>query len=200
MYPGGAYPQQPYPQQGYPPPGYGPPGYPGQYPGQDQPSAPLTPPAPVRISFALYLLTALISLVTILLAINSDLWEQAIREAGGDTQGLDGVTVDTVVTIAKTVTITVGGVFLALYLLFAFKMRAGRNWARITLTVLSALSILSVSSTGSVEVAGRTYSSATSTIVGWVGVALAVGAIVLMYNSQSNAYFRAVKDRRQLRG
>ncbi len=192
QYPGQPYPGQQYPgQQGYPQAYAG--GYPG---GQQQAPATPTPPTQVTAAFGIYLLTALISLISVVLTLNSDVWEQAIRESGATAQDLNGVSVDTLVSVAKGITVAVGMIFLALYLFFAFKMRAGRNWARITLTVLSALSILSVTSTGSVTVADRTYSSSLSTTTGWIGAALAVAAIVLMFMAPSNEYFRTVKARK----
>ncbi len=221
-YPQQGYPQQGYPQQGYPgqPVQFGQHGqqhggqqYPGQYPGQypqyggqpgypqsghpggypEQATKPKTP-STVTAAFAVYVLAAIMAAVGILLALNSDIWAQAVRDAGANAQDLNGVSVESVVNIAKGLVIGVGIVFVALYLLFAFKMRAGRNWARITLTVLSALSLLStVNATGSVTVANRTYTSSTSSVTGWIGVVLAVAAIVLMYLPASNEYFRTVK-------
>ena len=196
-----AYPQQQYPgQQGYPQQQYlgqqgYPQPYPGGHPGQQAPEKP-APPLQVNAAFGVYLLTALISLISVILTLNSDVWAQAIRDSGASAQDLNGVSVDTIVSIAKGIAVGVGVVFLALYLFFAFKMRAGRNWARITLTVLSALSILSVTSTGSVTVDNRTYSSSLATTTGWIGAALAVAAIVLMYMAPSNEYFRTVKARK----
>lgn len=189
QYPGG----QQYPGQQYP----GQQGYPQPYPGPSQPPGRTVAPAPVTAAFGVYLLAAAIALVGMVLALNSDIWAQAVRESGVDRQDLGGMSVDSVITIAKGLVIAVGVVFVALYLLFAFKMRAGRNWARITLTVLSALSLLStVNATGSLTINDRTYSSATSATTGWIGAVLAVVAIVLMYLPSANEYFRTVKAQR----
>ena len=121
-----------------------------------------TPPAQVTAAFGIYLLTALISLVGVVLALNSDIWEQAVRESGARAAGS-----------RRHVGRQRGqrrqghrrspsaSIFLALYLFFAFKMRAGRNWARITLTVLSALSIFVGHQHRLGDGRDRTYSSAT---------------------------------------
>jgi hypothetical protein len=73
-------------------------------------------------------------------------------------------------------------------------MRAGRNWARIVLTVLSALSIASAASpTSNVQFGDQTYSVGAYRAASWIGVALAVLAIILMFMRASNAYFTASK-------
>ncbi len=159
-------------------------------------NAPIEPPPTVRYAFYTYLAAAAVSLIGIVLTLSSDIWQQAIGAAGSQIE-TSGMSTDTVITIAKTTTIVFGLLFLALYLLFAFKMRAGRNWARVVLTVLSALSIVSVfSSQGSVTVNGHTYSAAASQLTGWLGAILAVAAIVLMYLTASNLYFATVKAAR----
>lgn len=185
-YPQQNYPQQNYPQQNYPQQGYAPQG----------PPPATSAPTPVTAAFFVYLATAALSLITIVLTLNSDIWDQAIAEGtrGADTGNIDP---QQLVSIAKGIVIGVGVVFLAVYLLFAFKMRAGRNWARITLTVFSALGLLSTfNATGSVTVNNRTFTSTSSEVTGWIGTLLAIAAIVLMYLPASNAYFRDVKARR----
>lgn len=68
------------------------------------------------------------------------------------------------------------------------------------LTVLSGLSILSSTSASSeVNVNGTIYRSSTSQVFSWIGTALAVVAIVLMFLPASNAYFTASKAARQQR-
>ena len=179
----------PYPNPAYPNPQYGVP----------QPR-PIAAPGSVQGAFGIYLITALLSLVGIVITLTSDIYDRAINEAANAGAVSGTISADQIVSIAKTVTIVVGVLFLALYLFFAFKMRAGRNWARIVLTVLSGLSILSVANTGSVTVNNRVYSSTMSLVSGWVGAALAVLAIVLMYLSASNQYFREVKAAQQRLG
>ncbi|MDQ3887276.1 MAG: hypothetical protein M3308_09805, partial [Actinomycetota bacterium] len=77
------------------------------------------------------------------------------------------------------------GLFLvALTLLFIFKMRAGRNWARIVLTVLGALSVLSaLFRLGQPQPAWSLVTSVLSML-------LVVGAIVMMYAKAANPWFR----------
>lgn len=63
--------------------------------------------------------------------------------------------------------------------LIAFAMRRGRNWARIVLTVLAALSIVATVLQGG----GAGW-------LLWLSVVLAVVAVVLMFVPASNAWFR----------
>ena len=152
-------------------------------------------PGSVTGAFVIYLLAAIVSILGIVLVVTSNVWSRAIAE--NNTSGVD---TQTLVNTAKIVTVVVGLIFVALYLLFAFKMRAGRNWARIVLTVLSALSIISAfSATSSVTVNGHVYRVSSQQASGWIGTVLAILAIVLMYLPASNAYFRDTKAARQQR-
>jgi hypothetical protein len=193
---GQSYPQQPYGQP-YPQQPYGQP-YPQQPYGQQPPPAPVAPPGSVNGAFFIYLIAAVLAVIAIILTLTSNVWEQAIADSGADTSG---VNVHSLVNTVKIVSVVFGVIFIALYLLFAFKMRAGRNWARIVLTVLSGLSIISSVSTTTtaVTVNGHVYKSSSTQLTGWIGVILAVIAIVLMYLPASNAYFKASKASRQLR-
>lgn len=175
----------PYPQQPYPP----------QQPDMYQGQAPLpVAPSTVRGAFIIYLIAALLALVGIVLSLTSNVWNEALAAADNNS----GVDTQTLVNTVKITTVVVGLILLGLYLLFAFKMRAGRNWARIVLTVLSALSILSpTTASSSVTVNGSVYKSSSTQLTGWIGAALGIVAIVLMFLPASNAYFAASKAARQ---
>ncbi|WIX89959.1 hypothetical protein [Amycolatopsis sp. DG1A-15b] len=101
------------------------------------------------------------------------------RQRGGN---LTDAQIDQAVNVTMIVAVVIAVVIAGLYLLFAFKLRAGRNWARIVLTVLAALQLLSV-------VTGQ------STVGGYVAVLAAVIGVVLSFTGPSNAYFAAVKGR-----
>jgi len=212
-YPNQGYPgQQSYPGAGYPPPpgeqgGYptqapyqGAAGYPGAYPG----GAGL-PPEPVRPNtvtwaFWCWIATTVASLITLIITLTSSVWTDAVN-AGVDSgirQSGQSINIDvqSLVNTVKIVSVIAFLVFAGVYLLFAFKMRAGRNWARIVLTVFGALTLLSSfnTSTSSVTVNGQTYASSNGS--NWVTAVLALAGIILMYVGQSNKFFADSKARR----
>lgn len=147
------------------------------------------PPSTVTGAFLIYLLVALIAAIGVVLVLTSGVWDEALKNAGSSS-----IDVDSLVTTAKVVAAVIGVIFLALYLLFDFKMRAGRNWARIVLTVLSVLSIFNAfSASASVTINNQVYQSSSSKALGWVTVVLSLVAIVLMYLPASNRYFSMSK-------
>lgn len=84
-------------------------------------------------------------------------------------------------------------VFLGLGLLFAFKMRAGRNWARITLTVLGSIAVLfSLLSFGdSPGVAGVGQTTVLFVVISVIQILLIVAAIFFMFRPAAAQYFAA---------
>lgn len=82
-------------------------------------------------------------------------------------------------------------VFVGLFLLFAFKMRAGRNWARLALTVFAVIGVANFLS-------GVANSGAELELM-WnlAEVAFATTAVVYMYRKESTQYFADYKQRRQ---
>ena len=212
-YPQQGYPQQGYPQQpGYPQPGYPQPGYPQQggygmpaYPGgpigayQGDPGPAPARPGTVVGAFWLWIAAAAAAVVSGVLVFTSDVWAQALAVAGGRAT-ISGVSVVTLISTVKTIAIVFMVIFVALYVLFAVKMLAGRNWARVVLTVLAALTIVgSFSAQASVTIDGTVYSAGSSQALRWVQLGLALVALILMWLAPSNAYFSAVKARRMIR-
>ncbi|MEV6620355.1 hypothetical protein AB0M83_04360 [Amycolatopsis sp. NPDC051106] len=86
-------------------------------------------------------------------------------------------------TVAQAVGIGVLVVLALLYLLLSFKLKAGRNWARIVLTVVTLLQVASLLATS-------------GTAVNYVSTAISVLALVLSYLPPSNAYVAQVKHHR----
>jgi hypothetical protein len=154
----------------------------------------------VKLAFYDWLLMTALSVVTLIVTLNSPIWDLAVQ-AGlrqANTQGGIAIDASSLVTTTKIIIVVVFGIFAALYLFFAFMMYGGRNWARIVLTVLGALTVLTAvtPTTGSVTVNGTTY-TATNYGINWISGILAVVAIVLMYLPQSNIYFKAAKAHRK---
>lgn len=69
-----------------------------------------------------------------------------------------------------------------LYVLFVFKMRAGRNWARIVLAALAVLGLLS-----------QGVLTGTTDLLALVSVLISVVGLVMMFMPASNAYFNRFK-------
>jgi hypothetical protein len=83
-------------------------------------------------------------------------------------------------TVAQAFGIAVLVVLALLYLLLSFKLKAGRNWARIVLTIVTLLQVASLVATS-------------GTPVNYVSTAISVLALVLSYLPPSNAYVTQVK-------
>ncbi|AOS61320.1 hypothetical protein TL08_02410 [Actinoalloteichus hymeniacidonis] len=83
-------------------------------------------------------------------------------------------------------------VFQAIFLIFVFMMRNGRNWARILLTVLAVLGL--VTSIGNLDSIGLQFEAggiaAVIGIIAILGLLLPIGATITMYLPPSNNYFK----------
>jgi hypothetical protein len=136
----------------------------------------LPAPSPVQASFWLWIVTAVLGLIgTVIGFTQRDAALAAVRAA--NTQHLDDATLQAAVTAGLAFAAVIAVVFAALYVLFAFKTRAGRNWARITLTVLTALRVLLL-------IPSHDLLSVLAAVV-------AVVAVVLLYLPASAAFFTA---------
>jgi hypothetical protein len=174
-------------------PGYAPPSYSGG------PAGPPARPTSVTLAFFAWLLMTALSLLSLIFVLTSPIWDQAV-DAGLRAADTNGVSIDasTLVNTAKITSVVGFLIGAGLYLLFAFKMRAGRNWARVVLTVIGALGVLSavLPTYRSVTVNGTTY-VVQNYGIHWISLALLVAALVLMFVPASNAYFTASKAYRQ---
>ncbi|MFJ7219243.1 hypothetical protein [Amycolatopsis sp. NPDC098790] len=147
-----------------------------------QPAAAPARPSTVEGAFWAFIASTVLSLVGGFLIFASrdaiaDTLRNSNRQSGGS---LTDAQIDQAVTITMVIALVIAVVIAALYLLFAFKLRAGRNWARIVLTVITALQLLSV-------LVGQ------STVLGYISVVAAVVGVVLSFLTPSNAYFAANK-------
>lgn len=202
--PGGSGYGAPGPGGGYPGGGYpgGAPAYPGgPYGAGGPPASKPARPGVVTGSFLIWVLGAIVSVVTVVLLFNNADWDRVVTEAiRQNPNGLNGITPQQVVNTLRGVFIGVFVVFAVLYLFFAYMMWGGRNWARIVLTVLGALGVLgslgSLNASNSFTFNGTTYTT-TTTSYNWIGGVLTIVAIVLMYLPAANAYFRDSKAYRQ---
>ncbi|MGH3438529.1 MAG: hypothetical protein ACRDRN_18925 [Sciscionella sp.] len=134
-----------------------------------------TPPTNVLAAFWLCVVTGVVWIVHVLVFMpDRDMVTASAQRAEGGV--LTPQQLHTVVTMAMVLVVVFTVVIAALCVFFAWKMRAGRIWARTTLTWITGVSII-------VSVGGDF----------WVGPVIAGLAVVAMYLPTSNAYFAAIK-------
>ncbi|WP_284975542.1 hypothetical protein [Arthrobacter sp. efr-133-TYG-104] len=138
-------------------------------------------PQLVNVSFWMLLGCALLTLISLPLTIvmlnssaGQSMVEQAIQAQG--TQD-PAVTVSNLINLAITFLVIISIIMIGLYTLVAFKIRRGKNWARILGTVLAALSLLGLAQLGLTTIT----------------ILLGIAAIVLLYLPSSAPYFRKAK-------
>lgn len=176
--------QQPYPQQ-------------QQQPYQQQPYLPPPPlsdselsgghggpavpePKEVRLSFFLWLAGALLLVVSSVLVLTQrgTALEEA-RRAQNQTPGVTTEQLESAVTAVLVFLVIIGVVLAALMAFFAVKARAGRNWARITLTILGVVVFL--------------YHLIGFSLIGVLIMLVVAAAVVTLYLPASKAYFDSAK-------
>ena len=146
-----------------------------------------TRPVTITVALAGYLVSTLSALVSaIVLGGYHDQIVDTLRTADARSGNrLTGAQLDHAATVLQAAGITVLLVIAAVYLLLAFRLRAGRNWARIVLTVITLFQIVSL-------IVAR------GTVLSYVSAAIAVIALVSAYLPASNDYIRQVKQARRL--
>ena len=101
-------------------------------------------PNTVTCAFWCWIATTVVSLIGLVLTLTSPIWDLAVAAAPGrQRRACSGTMCRAWSTRSRSSPWSIALIFVAVYLLFAFKMYAGRNWARIVLTVFGALSLLS---------------------------------------------------------
>ncbi|WP_197220608.1 MULTISPECIES: hypothetical protein [Bacteria] len=126
-------------------------------------------PTTVKISFWIFLIGLVLDVVAGIIMVISG----AALAASGSSATVEGTTAGGAVFIATGI---IALVFAAIQLLILWKMKAGRNWARIVLTILEILSL------------GSLFTGTSG--IGITAVVFGVVAVVLMWVPVSNAYFR----------
>lgn len=219
--PSGGFPQQGYQQPGYPQQGYPQPGYP-QYPppGYPQGNPYAAPPAPehdtaalsrpATINAAFWIAVVVPLLATVLIVVNTFLQQEAIRSSISASDPEVRELAGTAALVGIGFVVFFFAVLSGLWILFGFKMRAGRNWARITLTVFASLWLLvSVLNLLGATSMGMTYGSgdvpappdpsggmvALSYTQAGLGLVAMAAFLVLVYLKPSNWFFQAARHR-----
>ncbi|UKA58097.1 hypothetical protein [Arthrobacter sp. FW306-2-2C-D06B] len=143
-----------------------------------QPAATSGVPQLVNISFWLMIAAGVLTLIGIpftIATLNSpagkSMFDQALAAQGNNASGVD---TSTFISIAITFLVIFSVIFAGLYALVAFKVRKGKNWARILGTVFAAISLFGLTQLG----------------MGTITILLGIAAIVLLYLPASAPYFR----------
>jgi hypothetical protein len=163
-------------------------GYPAPPPIDQPQQSAVAPPKEVLGAFWGYVVAAVVTLVSGLLILGQkqELID-SVRAANNQGGSLTDDQITQFANILVVAAAVIAVIFAALYLLFAFKLKAGRNWARIVLTIIAVLALLSLLFGG------------VGSVLGYIGELAAVIAAVLSYLPVSNAYFTAAKASRQFR-
>ncbi|GHD03042.1 hypothetical protein [Zhihengliuella salsuginis] len=179
--------------------GYGRPspyGQPGGYAqpagGMQPPQAPGNPPKQIMISFGLIMaagaLTLLSGIMLLLTPVNE--LTRVLDEVYASDPMLQeqlaaaGMSTETIAQTAKTFGFVFIVIGVLLYALIAFFIRRGSNGARVTGTVLAAISLIGLFG---------------GDILGVVTILLGIAGIVMAWTAPSSAYVRAVKEAKRWR-
>lgn len=175
----------PGPDQGFPAAPPPPPAYPA---GAGAPAAapvvaPTAPPRTVNIAFWLFVAGAVFSVISGIITIATIGSQRADIIAALRNSKQAGSTnpeslADTLIATTTTLTVVTLIFWAVVFILFAFFMRRGANWARIVLTVLTVLSLLNL-----VNGFGAGALQVIATIIG----------VILIWLRPSSEYFAAVK-------
>jgi hypothetical protein len=143
-------------------------------------AAPTEPPQPINIAFWLYIAAAALSVISgivtaIIVSGQRDQFLDSLRSSGVDDSAS---AVDAVIGFAIAWAVITLIFWALVFVLFAIFMRRGANWARIVLTVVTALSLLNLLA---------------SFGLGALQVIVAVVATVLIWLKPASAYFAAVR-------
>ncbi len=142
----------------------------------EQPTS-LRPPVPVLVAFWIWIAGAVLSLVFAVITVRE---KAAIVDAltRAKPPNIAPSQYGEYANVLITTTIVTLVLFAALYVFFAYKVRAGRNWARITITVLVII--------------GAAYDAYTGTLLSsGVGLLISLVAVILVYLPSASAYFAA---------
>lgn len=153
----------------------------GTPPGGPAPSAPSDVLRAVQLMFASVALGIISSIITFT---SGDAIKDSIRESDPT---LTADEVNSAYNLGLGVAIFFGLVFALLYLLLAFQVRKGKNWARIVTWVLAGLGVLG----GLLGLAGT--GTGLEKGIGIISLLINVAIIVLLARKPANEYFAAMK-------
>lgn len=143
------------------------------------------PPTQVTTAFWLYIAAAALSIVSLIISLATigTSREAVQRQLEASGQPISGSALDAIIAGTVIISVVFAIIWVGVYVLFAFFMKRGANWARIVLTILAALSLLNILSG---------YG------VGALQALAAIIATVLIWLRPASEYFQAVKESRQV--
>ncbi len=157
-------------------------------PAEQQPRPAGPAPQEVETAFRLLIASVVIGLLGSLLSLPnfSSLVDETVKAS-------NGTVTEATARTGIIVGLVIGLVILALYLFFVFQMRKGKNWARITLTVLGALNVVFtlIGFASASALVGTGALGLLNVLISVVGALLVVAAIYFMFRPAANAYFTA---------
>jgi hypothetical protein len=137
-----------------------------------------TPPSTIIAAFFGFLVSTVSAIAGGLLVLSArDEIAAALRR---DNPSLAQDQLDRLTLVAQVIPVAIAGVIALVYLWLSFKLKAGRNWARVTLTVFTLLQAASLLTTQ-------------PSWAGYVSCGIAVVATVLSYLGPSNRYIAGVR-------
>lgn len=139
-----------------------------------------TPPSTVVAAFVGFLVSCVFAVtsVGVLVGTRDDLVD-ALRSSG---TSMTEEQLQSAATVTQVTFATIAVVIALVQLWLAFKLRSGRNWARVLLTVFTVFQV------GSLFVG-----EGSATLPAYGGAAVAALAVIASYLPASNAYFDTVK-------
>jgi hypothetical protein len=155
---------------------------------EPEPPQRLEPPTPVQQAVKLMYAGAIVSAISLILTlVTVGSLKAAIHNAD---PSLSPTKLHSAEVAAVAVAIIFGLIGIGLWLWMAYANKAGKNWARITATVFFGLDTLSVLT--SFRQAEPVLSRLITILIWLIGL----GAIILLYQRESSAYFAATKSTR----
>jgi K+-sensing histidine kinase KdpD len=142
---------------------------------------PVIAPTQVTAAFWLYIAAAAVSVISIIVSLATIGAAQSAMQSQVAAQGnpLPDSTVNAIIIATVVIGVVISVITIAGYVLFAFFVRRGANWARIVMLILTVLSLIGV--------AGGYGLGAAHAVLGII-------ATVLIFLKPASEYFRVVKE------
>ncbi|HEX3789852.1 MAG TPA: hypothetical protein VHW44_18440 [Pseudonocardiaceae bacterium] len=158
---------------------------PQAYPSPDRTPVRARPPAAVLASFWIFVLAAVAAAVGgVLVFADKQKLVTLLRDSNNKaTTKLTDTQIQQAASVGAVVAIVTAIVVALLLLLLAFRLKSGRNWARVLITILAVLDVIAI------------FAERGTSTVGYIGGVAAVVGVVLAYLPKSNTYIREARLR-----